>query len=198
MSGNDKKLLVIGAALILVVAIAFFGIKPAFTKIGEAKDRNAELKAQKTSMETEIAAIPSYESTLVSAKAAYAEMANRVYGDLTNDKIHDAVIDDLVLPCGLSITDFTISGITRSGVMQYQTIKSETGDIIGQGGEAAGNVRLANISVNVFGTSDQIITFVDKLNSDEGIFLQNTSFANTAEGSAVTVTFYMVLSESFA
>ena len=153
-------------------------------------------------MSNEIAAIPSYEKGLEAAKADYAKTADRVYGDLTNDKIHDAVVDKLVAPSGLSITSFSISPspVTKTSIAKYEVTVAENGENVGKGGESAENAnsKLAHITVSVSGTTDQIITFIDKLNADEGIYIQNTSFATSSEGTAVSVDFFMVLSETFA
>ena len=202
MSANDKKLVIIAAALLLTFAICFFGIKPAVTGIVEAKGKIEELSAKKTEMSNEIAAIPSYEKGLEAAKADYAKTADRVYGDLTNDKIHDAVVDKLVAPSGLSITSFSISPspVTKTSIAKYEVTVAENGENVGKGGESAENAnsKLAHITVSVSGTTDQIITFIDKLNADEGLYIQNTSFATSSEGTAVSVDFFMVLSETFA
>lgn len=202
MSANDKKLVIIAAALLLTFAICFFGIKPSVTGIVEAKGKIDELSAKKTEMSNEIAAIPTYEKGLETAKADYAKTADRVYGDLTNDKIHDAVVDTLVTPCGLTITSFSISPspVTKTAISKYEVTVGDNGENIGKGGETAenANTRLAHITVNVSGTTDQIVTFIDKLNNDEGIYIQSTSFANSNEGTAVSVDFFMALSETFA
>ncbi len=202
MSANDKKLIIIAAALLLTFAICFFGIKPAVTGISEAKGKIEELSAKKTEMSNEIAAIPTYEKGYETAKADYAKTADRVYGDLTNDKIQDAVVDTLITPCGLSVTSFSISPspVTKTSISPYTVAAGENGENVGTGGESAeeANTRLAHITVNVSGTTDQIITFIDKLNADEGIYIQNTSFANSTEGTAVSVDFFMALSETFA
>lgn len=202
MSANDKKLVIIAAALLLTFAICFFGIKPSVTGIVEAKGKIDELSAKKTEMSNEIAAIPTYEKGLETAKADYTKTADRVYGDLTNDKIHDAVVDTLVTPCGLTITSFSISPspVTKTAISKYEVTVGDNGENIGKGGETAenANTRLAHITVNVSGTTDQIVTFIDKLNNDEGIYIQSTSFANSNEGTAVSVDFFMALSETFA
>lgn len=200
MTANDKKLLVIAVAFLLVFGIAFLGIRPAVNGIKAAKAKNEELSAKKTEMSNEIAATPTYKATLEAAKADYAKTSERIYGDLTNDRIHDAVIDTLVVPCGLSITNFTINSVAKLGILPYTVSKTEEGATVGQGGESAenANVRLASVTVTVSGNADQITTFIDKLNADEGIYLQNASFTNSSEATSVPVSFYMVLSETFA
>lgn len=202
MSANDKKLVIIAAALLLTFAICFFGIKPAVTGIVEAKGKIEELSAKKTEMSNEIAAIPTYEKGLETAKADYSKTADRVYGDLTNDKIHDAVVDTLVTPCGLTVSSFAISPspVTTAGIIPYAITKAENGENVGAGGEDSNDpkTRMAHISINVAGTADQIITLIDKMNNDEGIYIENTSFTNSAESTTVSVSFYMVLSETFA
>lgn len=201
MTGRDKVLIVIGVVVLLVAAIGLFGIKPAATKFSEARQQKAELSVKKTEMETEINALPTYQSQLDAAVADYMATANRVYGDLTNDKIHDAVINELVVASGLSPVSFSIANVSTYGVAPFaassSTADGQTANIGGATTSEGATVRMANVTVNVFGTADQIITFLDRLNSDEGIYIQQASFANTAESTTVAVTFNMVLSETY-
>ncbi|NLL63186.1 MAG: hypothetical protein GX241_02940 [Ruminococcaceae bacterium] len=199
MTDREKKLAIIAAAVLLILGIIVLGIKPTITNIQEAWVEKEALAAKKTEMKTEITALPTYEKALDVAKADYAKVAERVYGDLTNDLIHDAVIDTLIVPCGLTVSSFTINSVQPTAVVPYTVIKDETGRIIGTGGFSTEepSIRMASVTVNVYGTADQIQTFVDVLNGKEGIFLQNTSFANTTSATSADVGFYMVLSETF-
>ncbi len=197
---KDKKLLVVGGIFLAVVALILFVIKPGFTGFSENNAKIDSLKTKKVEMKTEIDALPTYEAQLDTAVSEYNVVAARVYGDLSSDKIQDAVINDLVAPCGLVATNFTISGVNKSGVTPYSVTTDENGDKIGTGGISTenANVRLANVTISVSGSTEQVITLLDKLNSTEGIYLQQTSFATAAESAAVSISFYMVLSETFA
>ncbi len=197
---KDKKLLVIAGIFLVAVALILFVIQPGFTGFSENNAKIEPLKAQKETMKTEIEALPTYEAQLDTAIAEYNTVAARVYGDLSSDKIQDAVVNDLVAPCGLVTTNFTISGVTKMGIANYTVSKNESGAMVGVGGTSGdnANIRLANITISVSGTNDQVISLLDKLNSTEGIYLQQTSFASATEGASVSVSFYMVLSETFA
>ena len=200
MTVRDKLVLAIGVIILIVAAIGIFGIKPAVSNLSDARKQKAELVVKKTEMETEINALPTYQSQLDAAVADYMATSERVYGDLTNDKIHDAVINELVIPSGLSPVSFSISNVSTYAVSNFALPaggNDQTASVNGPVQSDSSTVRMASITVNVFGTADQVITFLDRLNSDEGIYVQQASFANTAEGTTVAVAFNMVLSETY-
>ena len=208
MTAKDKKLVIIAAVALISLAILMFGIKPAITNFTEANGKKAQLKTQKQTMQTEINNIASYEGQLKVAVDEYNKTAARVYADLSNDQIHDAVVNELVTPSGLQITTLTIGAIDRINLGKYNPVAENPENVTADQAtaepaatqEQATNplVRAANISANVYGTQSQVIAFLDTLNADEGISLQQVSFVNSAEGgTSVTVTFYMVLRETF-
>ena len=57
---------------------------------------------------------------------------------------------------------------------------------------------MADINISVFGSKDQIVSYIDKLNTTEGTFLQSVSFADSGENTSVSAVFTMVLSDTFA
>lgn len=197
---KDKKLLIVAGIFLVIVALLLFVVKPGFTSFNENKTKIETLKPQKENMEKEINSLSTYEAQLSAAIEEYNATAARVFGDLTNDKIQDTVVDGFVTPCGLTTTDFTISGVGKIGVSGYAVTTNEDGTITGVGGTTSdnANVRLANITISVSGTNAQVISLLDKLNSTEGIFLQQTSLATATDNGAVSISFYMVLSETFA
>lgn len=191
MSEKDKKTIIIAAVALLIFGICFLGIKPAFTNLKEAKAQNEELSATKQEMQTEINSLPTYKTNLENAKKDYSSTAARVYGDLTNDKIHDAVVE-FVSACGLQTTSFTVNSINTATVTPY-SIKEGTG----VGGDGEGTVQLANITISVFGNKDQVVDLIDKINTTEGTYLQQVSFTDSGEATAVQVAYEMVLADSF-
>lgn len=197
LTAKDKKLIVIAGGLLLVLAIIMFGIKPGISGYMAGKDEKKALSEKKATMQTEINALPTYKIQLEDAVAEYNTTAGRVYGDLTNDKIHDSVVNDLVTPCGLTMTSFNINSVEKLPLAAF------TGKVDDQGNTevvlppAESAVRVANVSINVFGTTDQIITLLDSMNNNEGIYLIQTSFSNGMEQTTTTVSFLMVLSETF-
>lgn len=193
MSEKDKNTIIIAVVALLILGIALLGIKPAFTSMKETKAKNAELSATKESMQTEINALPTYKTNLATAKSEYSATAARVFGDLDNDMIHDAVIDNFVTPLGLSISGLSIAGTNEQG-MNYYKVSTEGGE----GGASEGSIRMASVTADVYGSTDQVIALVDKINATEGTFLQSVSFANANNESAVSVVFTLVLSDTFA
>ena len=192
MSEKDKRTIIIAAVALLIFGIIFLGIRPAVTGIKEAKSKNVELSAQKQAMETEINSLSTYKANLEGAKAEYKTTSARVFADLTNDKIHDEVINNIVTPLGLTITSLQITDAAEMGVAPY--IIGEEG---ATGGITAGASKVAFVNIGVTGSQDQIISLVDKLNVTEGIYLQSASFAASGEATVVNIPFYMVLSETF-
>ena len=191
MSEKDKNTIIIAAVALLIFGLCFLGIKPAFTNLQEARAKNAELSATKQEMQNEINALPTYKTNLDNAKKDFASTAARVYGDLTNDKIHDAVVE-FVSGCGLQTTSFAVNGINTASVVPYAINEG-----VGAGGEGEGTVKLANVTISVFGTKDQVIALIDKLNTTEGTFLQQVSFTDSGEATSVQVTYDMVLADNF-
>ncbi len=192
MSEKDKNTIIIAAIALLIFGLCFLGIRPAFTGLQEARAKNAELSATKKEMQTEINSLPTYKTNLENAKKEYASTSARVYGDLTNDKIHDEVVE-FISSCGLQTTSFSVNNVSTASVSQYAVT-----DGAGSGGVSDGTVKLADINVSVFGSKDQIVSFVDKLNTTEGTFLQQVSFADSGENTTVSAVFTMVLSDTFA
>ena len=192
MTEKDRNTIIIAVVALLIFGIAFLGIRPAFTGIQETKAKNAELSAQKKTMQSEIAALPQYKTNLETAKTNYNATAARVYGDFTNDKIHDAVVA-FVSSCGLSTTSFTVNSVELGSVQGYSIA-----DGVGVGGVTDGTVKLANVTINVYGTSANMIKLIDKFNTTEGMYLDTVSFANSAEATSTSITFNMVLSDTFA
>jgi len=207
MTAKDKKLVIIAATALIAIAVLMFGIKPAITNFTEANGKKAQLKTQKQTMQTEIANIPTYEGELQNKIAEYNQTAARVYGDLSNDQIHDAIVNELVTPAGLQITTLTIGSVDKITMATYnpalanpENVSADEATAPAPTDPAATNplIRAANVTANVYGTQAQVVSFLDSLNTNEGISLQQVSFTNSDEGSvAVTVTFYLVLSETF-
>lgn len=192
MSEKDRRTIIIAAVALLIFGIIFLGIRPAVTGIKEAREKNVELSAQKQAMETEINSLSTYKANLETAKTEYKTTSSRVFADLTNDKIHDEVIDKIVTPLGLSVTSLQITDAAEMGVAPYVvTAEGATGGIAG------GASKMAFVNVGVTGSQDQIIALVDQLNATEGIYLQSASFAASGEATVVNIPFYMVLSETF-
>lgn len=199
MTAKDKKLLTIAAAVLIVIAIIVVGIKPTFTKFQEANAKKAELKTQKVEMKKEIEALPSYEIEYDAAATSYKETANRIYGDLNNQKIQDAVVGELVTASGLSISNFRISDVSKLQITPYAIKDDGTGKNVGSGVTTTDGaaVRVANITATVFGTQEQVQMLIDRMDADEGICLQQFSYAPTPDGTTCTITFLMVLSENY-
>ncbi|MBR6003907.1 MAG: hypothetical protein IK068_04205 [Lachnospiraceae bacterium] len=193
MTDKDKKTVIIAVIALLIFGIAFLGIRPAITGLKEERAKNVELSAQKEAMQTEINSLPTYKTNLETAKTNYNATAARAFADLPNDKIHDVVIDEIVKPTGLTVSNFRINNIDPMGILQY----APAVDGVSNPSIAAGTTNLASISVDVSGTQEQVIALVDKLNATEGTFLQSVAITNSGEVNIVNVPFYMVLSETF-
>ena len=191
MSEKDKNTIIIAAIALLIFGIIMLGIKPGITNFKEAKAKNEELSATKQEMQTQINALPTLKTELEAAKADYATTAGRVYGDLTNDKIHDEVVK-MVQDLGLEITNFSVGDVAPMGISPYAV-----NDGVGAGGVAEGSVKLANVTATVFGNNQQIISFIDYINKTEGLYLQTVSFSNVADATSASVPFYMVLADTF-
>lgn len=191
MSEKDKKTIIIAAVALLIFGVIMLGIKPGIANLKEAKAKNAELSSQKQEMQTQIEALPTLKTQLETAKADYATTAARVYGDLTNDKIHDEVVK-MVQDLGLQITNFSVGEIAPMGVTPYSISEGS-----GVGGVKEGTVKLASVNVAVFGNNQQIISFVDYLNKTEGLYPQSVSFSNSGESTSASIPFYMVLADTF-
>ena len=191
MSEKDKKTIIIAAIALLIFGIIMLGIKPGIANLKEAKAQNAELSAKKQEMQTQIEALPTLKTELEAAKADYATTAARVYGDLTNDKIHDEVVK-MVQDLGLEITNFSVGNVAPMGITPYSINEG-----VGVGGVSEGSIKLANVTVTVFGSNQQIISFIDYINKTEGLYPQNISFSNGGDATSVTVPFYMVLADTF-
>lgn len=192
MSQKDKNTIILAVVALLIFGICFLGIKPAFTNLKEAKAANTELSAQRDTMKTEIASLPTYKTNLDAAKANYDTTANRVFPDSDNDELHDIIVDKLVKPLGLQINSLSIVGRSTQSVATYSTK-----DDAPMGGPTEGTINMASVSVSVYGTLDQLIAFVDELNTTEGIYFQGVGFANTAEPATISVSFEMVLADTF-
>ena len=194
MTEKDKKTLIIAAIALLIFGIAFLGIRPAVTNLKEARAKNVELSAQKEAMQTEINSLPTYKTNLETAKTNYNATAARAFADLSNDKIHDVVIDEIVTPLGLDVKGFHINSIEPLGISNYVIPSADAG---ASPAIVTGTTNLAYITVDVVGTQEQVIALADKLNATEGTYLANISFSTVADNATVSVPFYMVLSETF-
>jgi len=194
MSEKDKNTIIIAVVALLILGIIMLGIKPGVTNLKETKAANAELSAKKDAMQTEIAALPNYNTQLDTAKNDYSATAARVFGDLTNDKIHDVVLDEIVKPLGLKVTGLTIGEVSNMGIAQYAVT---TGEETAAGGPTEGTIKMANVTVNVTGTQAQVIALLDKMNEIEGIYLQSASFAATDGETPISIPFYMALADTF-
>lgn len=198
---KDKKLLVIAGIFLVAVALILFVIQPGFTGFSENNAKIEPLKAQKETMKTEIEALPTYEANLKSAVDAYNTAAARIYGDLSADKIQDTVMSEYVNKYSVSISNLTISGTTSYAVARFANTTNENGDVIGAGGATnsdTGAIRLATITANISGTAANVIAVIDALNASDGVYVQQVSYSNVAEGTTANITFLMALSETFA
>ncbi len=192
MSEKDRNTIIIAVIALLIFGIGFLGIKPAFTGIKETKATNAELSAKKTEMETQINSLPSYKVQLETAKAEYAQTVARVYDDLTNDKIHDAVVA-FVNKQGLQVTNFSVSDIITGAVSGYTVSEGA-----GVGGINEGSVQIATVSITVAGSKAQIIALADYMNKTEGIYVESISFGTegTDNSTAASIQLSMLLGDT--
>lgn len=192
MSEKDKKTIIIAAVALLIFGICFLGIKPAFTNLKEAKAQNAELSAKKQEMQTEINSLPTYKTGLENAKVEYAKTTARAFGDLTNDKIHDEVVA-MAKNNGLEVTNFTVSDVTTGTINSYSVSEG-----LGVGGVKEGTVKLANVSLIVSGSKDNIVKLADYMNKAEGIYVSSLSFGSdgTDGSTAANVQIEMLLADT--
>lgn len=192
MSEKDRNTIIIAAIALLIFGIAFLGIKPAFTGIKETKAANAELSAKKTEMETQINSLPTYKVQLETAKAEYAKTVARVYDDLPNDKIHDAVVA-MVNNKGLQVTNFSVSEVIPGTVNAYSIAEGA-----GVGGIGDGSVQIATVSITVAGSKAQIVALADYMDKAEGIFVQSISFGSegTDNSTAASIQIAMLLGDT--
>jgi len=191
MSEKDKNTLIIAVVALLIFGIAFLGIKPAFSSMKETKATNAELSAQKEEMKTEIESLPTYKANYEQAKVDYKATTDRIFPSHDNDELHDDIVA-LIREAGMTPASVNIADTTNMG-MQYYVATEESST----GGVAEGDVKMVSISASAFGTQDQLIAFVDILNKNEGTYLQQVSFTESAEQSAYSVSFMMVLADTF-
>ena len=187
MSEKDKKTIIIAAIALLIFGIGFLGIKPAYTGIQETKAANAELEAKKTEMETQINALPSYKVQLETAKAEYAKTVARVYDDLPNDKIHDAVVA-MVNNKGLQVTNFSVSEVIPGTVSTYAINEG-----YGNGGVTEGAVQVVTVSITVAGSKAQIVALADYMDKAEGIFVQSISFGNEGDDNSIAASIQIAM-----
>lgn len=192
MSEKDKKTIIIAAVALLIFGICFLGIKPAFTNLKEAKAQNAELSAKKQEMQTEINSLPTYKTGLENAKVEYAKTTARAFGDLTNDKIHDEVVA-MAKNNGLEVTNFTVSDVTTGTINSYSVSEG-----VGVGGVGEGTVKLANVSLIVSGSKDNVVKLADYMNKAEGIYVSSLSFGSdgTDGSTAANVQIEMLLADT--
>lgn len=192
MSEKDKKTIIIAAVALLILGICFLGIKPAFTNLKEAKAQNAELSAKKQEMQTEINSLPTYKTGLENAKVEYAKTTARAFGDLTNDKIHDEVVA-MAKNNGLEVTNFTVSDVTTGTINSYSVSEG-----LGVGGVGEGTVKLANVSLIVSGSKDNVVKLADYMNKAEGIYVSSLSFGSdgTDGSTAANIQIEMLLADT--
>ena len=192
MSEKDKKTIIIAAVALLIFGICFLGIKPAFTNLKEAKAQNAELSAKKQEMQTEINSLPTYKTGLENAKVEYAKTTARAFGDLTNDKIHDEVVA-MAKNNGLEVTNFTVSDVTTGTINSYSVSEG-----LGVGGVKEGTVKLANVSLIVSGSKDNVVKLADYMNKAEGIYVSSLSFGSdgTDGSTAANIQIEMLLADT--
>lgn len=192
MSEKDKKTIIIAAVALLIFGICFLGIKPAFTNLKEAKAQNAELSAKKQEMQTEINSLPTYKTGLENAKVEYAKTTARAFGDLTNDKIHDEVVA-MAKNNGLEVTNFTVSDVITGTINSYSVSEG-----LGVGGVGEGTVKLANVSLIVSGSKDNIVKLADYMNKAEGIYVSSLSFGSdgTDGSTAANIQIEMLLANT--
>ena len=101
----------------------------------------------------------------------------------------------------VSITNLSIQGTTNYSVARFANTTNENGDVIGAGGATnseTGAIRLATITAYISGTSASVTAVIDAMNAADGIYLQQVSYSNVAEGTTANITFLMALSETFA
>lgn len=192
MSEKDKKTIIIAAVALLIFGICFLGIKPAFTNFKEAKAQNAELSAKKQEMQTEINSLPTYKTGLENAKVEYAKTTARAFGDLTNDKIHDEVVA-MAKNNGLEVTNFTVSDVITGTINSYSVSEG-----LGVGGVGNGTVKLANVSLIVSGSKDNVVKLADYMNKAEGIYVSSLSFGSdgTDGSTAANIQIEMLLANT--
>ena len=192
MSEKDKNTIIIAAVALLIFGLCFLGIKPAFTNLKEAKAQNAELSATKQEMQTEINSLPTYKTGLENAKVEYAKTTARAFGDLTNDKIHDEVVA-MAKNNGLEVTNFTVSDVTTGTINSYSVSEG-----LGVGGVGEGTVKLANVSLIVSGSKDNIVKLADYMNKAEGIYVSSLSFGSdgTDGSTAANIQIEMLLANT--
>ena len=192
MSEKDKKTIIIAAIALLIFGIIMLGIKPGITNLKEAKAQNAELSAKKQEMQTEINSLPTYKTGLENAKVEYAKTTARAFGDLTNDKIHDEVVA-MAKNNGLEVTNFTVSDVTTGTINSYSVSEG-----LGVGGVGEGTVKLANVSLIVSGSKDNVVKLADYMNKAEGIYVSSLSFGSdgTDGSTAANIQIEMLLANT--
>lgn len=196
---KDKKLLVVAGIFLAAIFLILFVIQPGFTKFSENNAKIETLKVQKETMQTEIEALPTYEANLKTAVDAYNAAAARIYADLTADKIQDTVMADFVDKYSVTISNLSISEPTYLAVSKFAVATSDdTTSANGTTVSESGSIKLATVTASVGGSPESIVAMIDAMNASEGIYIQQVSYSNVAEGTTASITFLMALSETFA
>jgi Tfp pilus assembly protein PilO len=175
--------------IILVVAGWFLGIQPALAAVSQAEGERATVQAQIIAQEATIASLEKEQKNLPKLKKAYDELATSIPGDADTSDFIDG-LDALAVAAAVQIVGFTVAepapyAVPSSAIPDAAPDPSadaapaprptDTGPapapIFTSPLITADNFVVIQIGVDVVGTYDAFLSFVNGLQSGDRLFL---------------------------
>ena len=196
-------LLILGL-IVVIVGFYFLALSPMYTKINVAKVENQTLTAEKSKREIEIANIERYKKKLKSTNQDYQAILGKVYN---NYEIYDLdrVLTKMIADNGLTpkLLKFnntntvvinplpSLSGALSANINKTNNSSSQTntGKDSVMPSETS-NVIAVTVDIGVSGPSQNINKFLNKLDSESGMFITkcNSSFPVEDSGNSSPIT----------
>ncbi|MBR3525206.1 MAG: hypothetical protein IKO11_05115 [Lachnospiraceae bacterium] len=191
MTERDKKLIVMISIIVIVVAIGWWGIRPALKAVGEAKEEIEEEEELKEMNDMKVARIPFFQEQIESNHAKIDELKTGFFPLMNSDQI-DKKFTGLVLERGLFAFDLDIR-MDRSPLAmspyRYSKLASNPyliNETDGEDGEEGSGLEAdyeedlsgindrvykAHISFRIGGNKDALMRLIDDLAAYEPMLL---------------------------
>lgn len=160
---RDKKLLVLLAVLLMIVAFVLLVLMPAIEHNGVLQQEIDLLTEQKAEMDDQILLLPQNQQQLEKLKTDWDVLGETLYGPLKSKDI-DCIVTGEVLKAGLNTQNLSITiNEDNAKLLSFQSTESEAA---ATENETQSGVYSATVSLFVEGTPAQTQTLVDRFAND--------------------------------
>lgn len=197
MSENDKKVLFIGGLIILIVVSIFLIIIPTSKKISKVQIDNKTLNQKQEEMESSINNIESFKKTKSDLEDEYKEANSKVFNNFNECDI-ESTVSKMVADNGLNPKTVNMTAFNGIKVLPFTSSKTYKDEKVSCGivADEKSKNKAANVIISAEGPAQNILKFLNVLDSQSGIFIQESKITLGNDKSKIDVTISLVLGEN--